>query len=390
MHEETGNSIVLTGATGFLGAFLLANLLERGYHVTVLGRSSKKKKLFDRLSSLLQWFGIGNLEENLSALEVDFSKKYFGLDEKKYRNLCSYASKIIHCASDTSFAERDRAQVIATNVDNLLNLLDFAKDDKAEHFYYVSTAYAAGICEGICREIPISTNSFTNVYEESKAKAENIISSYCENNNISFSIMRPSIVYGHSISGKSLKFNALYHPVRSLLYTRDIFMKDVLERGGERSNQWGINLDKSGTLRLPISIYLSHDGSINLIPIDYFVEAAMSIIEYPRSSGIYHITNDNPTKMTTLIEYSERFLDVCGICISQNYLDINHKSNPVEELFGKFIEPYYSYLADRRIFDQSRIKYIAPNLVAPKFTYDIFERCMRYAAICDWKSMLAE
>src|SRR5512141_2533980 len=100
MHEETGKSIVLTGATGFLGAFLMANLLECGYHVTVLGRSSKIRKLSDRLSSLLQWFGIDNFRENLSALEVDFSKKYFDLDEKKYRYLCSSANKIIHCASD--------------------------------------------------------------------------------------------------------------------------------------------------------------------------------------------------------------------------------------------------------------------------------------------------
>src|SRR5450759_698940 len=42
MHDAAGHSIVLTGATGFLGAFLLEGLLDRGYHVTVLGRSSKR------------------------------------------------------------------------------------------------------------------------------------------------------------------------------------------------------------------------------------------------------------------------------------------------------------------------------------------------------------
>lgn len=388
MREEMSKSIVLTGATGFLGAFLMANLLERGYHVTVLGRSSKKEKLSDRLSCLLQWLDIGNLGKNLSALEVDFSQKHFGLDDNKYRSLSDRAHKIIHCASDTSFAERDRVRVMAANVDNLLSILDFAKDASASHLYYVSTAYVAGRCEGICTETPIATKNFTNVYEESKAKAENIIWRYCENNNMPFSIMRPSIVYGHSISGKSLKFSALYHPVRSLLYTRDIFIKDVIERGGKRSNQWNISLDNNGILHLPLSIYLAHKGTLNLIPVDYFVEAAMSIIEYPDSRGIYHITNRNPTNMTTLAEYSERFLDVRGICILQDCFEVHHKSNPVEELFGKFIEPYYPYLADRRIFDQSRIKDITPNLIAPTFTYDIFERCMSYAIACDWKSTI--
>jgi nucleoside-diphosphate-sugar epimerase len=49
MHDETGRSIILTGATGFLGAFLMAGLLERGYSVTVLGRSSKNMSLTERI-----------------------------------------------------------------------------------------------------------------------------------------------------------------------------------------------------------------------------------------------------------------------------------------------------------------------------------------------------
>ena len=45
MHDDAGRSIVLTGATGFLGAFLMAGLLERGYQVTVLGRASMDMRL---------------------------------------------------------------------------------------------------------------------------------------------------------------------------------------------------------------------------------------------------------------------------------------------------------------------------------------------------------
>ena len=58
MTHKAGQSIVLTGATGFLGSFLMASLLERGYLVTVLGRASKDIRLSDRLSGLLRWFGI--------------------------------------------------------------------------------------------------------------------------------------------------------------------------------------------------------------------------------------------------------------------------------------------------------------------------------------------
>jgi nucleoside-diphosphate-sugar epimerase len=387
MNNETDRSIVLTGATGFLGAFLLVGLLDHGYHVTVLGRPSKEMGLSDRISNLVRWFGLADPGKRLCALEADFSKKHLGLDDATYDHLCTAAGKIIHCASDTSFTERNRTRVMATNVNNLPALLDLAADAKTQHLYYVSTAYAAGMCEGICLETPICTDSFTNVYEESKAEAEDIIGRYCENAGVPLSILRPSIVYGDSKTGRALKFNALYSPVKSLSCVRDIFIKDIVEQGGKRSRQWGITMGDDGTVCLPLAIYLPIRGTVNLIPVDFFVESALCIIEHSGSSGIYHITSDNPPDMTTLAEYSERFLGLRGIRAVWDQSGKNPSPNPAEELFDRFIEQYRPYLSDRRIFDRSRMKSIAPNLSTPAFTYEIFERCMDYAVACDWGAM---
>ncbi len=233
MQGKSERSIILTGATGFLGAFLMSSLLERGYQVTVLGRPSKTMRLPERLSVLTHWLNI-DPGERLSAIEVDFSKKHLGLDNKVYLNLCANAGKIIHCASDTSFAERNRNRVVNTNVNSLLSLLDLVVDGRAEHLYYVSTAYACGKCEGICMETPVTTRSFNNVYEESKAQAEEIIRRSCEANEVPLSIVRPSIVYGDSKTGKSLKFNALYYAVKSISFIRDIFINDI-RQGRRRS-----------------------------------------------------------------------------------------------------------------------------------------------------------
>ena len=384
MTDEAGRSIVMTGATGFLGAFLLAGLLERGYQVTVLGRSLKDMRLAERLSGLVRWLGIADPGESLRALETDFSKKHLGLDDEAYSRLCAAAGKIIHCASDTNFLERNRARVMATNVKSLPALLGLAADARADHLYYVSTAYAAGKCEGICMETPIRTACFTNVYEESKAQAEGIIGRYCESRGVPLSILRPSIVYGHSQTGMSLKFNALYYPVKSLLYIRDIFAKDILEQKGERSRQWGVSMGEDGILCLPLTVFLPGGGSVNLIPVDYFVESALGIIKHSGSGGIYHITSDNPPDMATLLEYSERFLGVRGIRLHWDPSGKNPAPNPVEELLDRFIEQYRPYLSDRRIFDRSRLESITPGLSAPSFTYDIFERCMAYAVVCEW------
>jgi nucleoside-diphosphate-sugar epimerase len=322
--------------------------------------------------------------ERLCAFETDFSKKHLGLDDAAYARLCAAAGKIFHCASDTSFAERNRERVMATNVNSLPALLELAADARAEHLYYVSTAYAAGMREGICMETPLTTDSFNNVYEESKAQAERIIGDYCENRGVPLSILRSSIVYGHSKTGTALKFNALYYPVKSLLYIRDIFVKDIVEQGGKRSKQWGVSLGDDGILCLPLAIYLPNKGSVNLIPVDYFVETALSIIEHSGSGDIYHITSDNPSNMTTLLEYCERFLGLRGICAVWESPDKKHNLNPAEELFNKFIEPYRPYLSDRRIFDRSHTESFTPGLPAPPFTYDMFERCMAYAVGCDW------
>lgn len=384
MHDHTGRSLVLTGATGFLGAFLMVAFLERGYNVTVLGRSKMDISLSDRLLHLVRWFNIPDPGERLCSIEADFSKRHLGLNDEVYGHLCAAAGKIIHCASDTSFTESSRVRVMATNVNSLPALLEFAADAQTEQLYYVSTAYASGMCEGLCLETPITSKCFTNVYEESKAQAEGLISRYCENHGVPLSILRPSIVYGHSKTGKSLKFNALYFPVKSLSYIREIFVKDIIDQGGKRSRQWGISLDNDGILHLPLTVYLPNRGSVNLIPIDYFVEAALGIIEHPGSSGIYHITSDNPPDMATLIEYSERFLGVRGIHALWGQAQRNPTPNPAEELLDRFIEPYRPYLSDRRIFDRSRTENITSGLSSPPFTYAIYERCMNYAVACDW------
>ena len=382
MQGESGRSIILTGATGFLGAFLMSGLLERGYHVTVLGRPAKNMRLSDRISGLVGWFGL-DPGPRLSAIEVDFSKKHLGLDDEIYGDLCANAGKVIHCASDTSFAERNRKQVMLANVDSLPSLLDLAVDSRAEHLYYVSSAYACGQCTGLCMETPIKNQRFTNVYEESKAQAEEIIRRSCQDNDVPLSILRPSIVYGHSETGRSLKFNALYYAVRSMLLIRDIFLNDI-RQGGGKSKKWGISLDDDGILNLPMKICLPNKGSVNLIPIDYFVATVLRIIEHPGTSGIYHITSDNPPDITTLAEYAQRFLGLRGIDVLWNQSGKNANPNPAEELFDKLFEQYRPYLSDERIFDQSRTRSIAPGISAPPFTYEIFAQCMTYAVACDW------
>ena len=383
MPQKSPESVVLTGATGFLGAFLLAGLLKQGYHVTVLGRAFGEYSLSQRLSGLLRWLEV-EPQNRLASMEADFSMVRMGLDPRAYSRLCARTDKIIHCASDTSFSERNRDRVMEANVYNLASILDFAADSHAKQFYYVGTAYATGQCDGLCLEAPITPGAFANAYEESKAMAEGTVCQKCEDAGIPLAILRPSIVYGHSITGKSLKFNALYYAMKSLLLVRDIFARDILERDGARSKKWGFSLEEDGTLNMALNVYMPGEGSVNLISVDHFVDAVLYIMNSPQAEGIFHITCDDPPAITTLMEYAQRYARVRGIKAQFSPEGKNRHPNPAEEMFDRLIEPYRPYFSDRRSFDSSHTASITKGLSTPPFTYEIFERCMNYAIACDW------
>jgi nucleoside-diphosphate-sugar epimerase len=376
--------IALTGATGFLGSHLMASMLSEGYNLVIFGRSDKERTLKQRIAGLLGWFGIDNLFDQLTCIDVDFSKEKLGIESREYLRLCSVVDSVIHCASDTSFSENKREKVMAANIDNLNGILEFSKNAHVSFFHYISTSYVAGTGLKYCREILSSSSSFTNVYEESKAVAENIIYRFCNDNSILLSIIRPSIVYGDSRSGRSLKFNALYFPVRAAQSIRDIYLNDLNNNGGLKAAKNGIYIDTDGYMFLPLKIYLPEEGDLNIIPVDYFVNATIKIVENCSRGGIYHLTNNFPTTMKIVAKYYEQLMKVRGVEIIYGTQPADLLRNPAEELFDRFIEPYRPYLSDKRVFDTTNASLATDNLNPPEFTYEIFKKCIEYAISVNW------
>lgn len=384
MFDKNKPIIALTGATGFLGSHLMASMLSGGYKIIILGRPAKEETLQERISKLLRWFGIEELAGQLELVVIDFLKPMLGIPEAEYKNLCTTTEQIIHCASDTSFSERKRDNVFKSNVTSLEGILEFAANAKVNFFHYISTSYVSGKNGTICKECFSSATEFLNVYEESKALAENIIGTFCENNSIPFTIIRPSIVYGDSRTGRSLRFNALYFPLQSVKYIKEIYLNDIINHGGKKSGQFGIFIDDEGYLFLPLRIYLPKEGALNLIPVDYFVNATMKIIDNATSGGIYHLTNNSPAKLEMISAYNEHFMKIKGVEIIYGKSADNGFRNPPEELFDRFIEPYRDYLSDNRIFDRANTDLVTDNLHPPEFTDEIFKNCMEYAIRVNW------
>jgi nucleoside-diphosphate-sugar epimerase len=388
MKKWDNEKYLITGATGFLGSNIMAALLLKGNGVVIAGRASGTESLEDRIRKLLAWFGIEHLQGLLEFYETDFLKIRMGLGEDEYENLCSRGLSIIHCASDTSFAEKDRAKVMKSNMESLTEILNFALKSKARCFHFISSAYAAGSDCIECPEASVNATHFTNVYEESKAHAENIVSGRCREGGLPYTIIRPSIVYGDSVTGRSLKFNALYYPVRSLLLIRDIYLEDIKNNNGIKSAECGIHINDEGVLHLPIRIFIPNEGKINLIPVEYFTETILSIIKKPITETFYHITGNNPESMVRLASYSKRFLNITGIEVVIGTSGAYEMRNPPEEFFDHFIKAYRPYISDKRFFRRENTDRATRGVLPPDLSYEIFQRCMSFAVSVDWGKKL--
>jgi hypothetical protein len=182
----------------------------------------------------------------------------------------------------------------------------------------------------------------------------------------------------------------LYFPVRSAQSIRDIYLNDIINNGGLKAAKNGIFIDKEGYLFLPLKIYLPYEGDINIIPVDYFVNTTIKIIENCSINGIYHLTNPYRTTMKIVAKYYEQLMKVRGVEIIYGPMPNDLLRNPAEELFDRFIEPYRPYLSDNRVFDRTNTTLITDNLNPPEFTYDIFKTCMEYAVKVNWGASIFE
>ncbi len=383
--------ILVTGGTGFLGGHIAVALLRAGYRVTVLARSSKKLPARARVAGLADWFGLDEeARRSLDVAEGDildpgWAETALGGIEGR-----GPVDEIVHCASNTAFAERKRAEIEAANVGGLGNVLDFAVRAGCVFFHHVSTAFVAGKRTGLCREEWVESGEFTNIYEETKAAGEILARGVCRREGIRLNVYRPSIVYGDSRTGRTLRFNALYFPVKAAVLLRDIYLADIRERGGRKAAGLGVRMTENGDLAMPIRIEVGREGGINLVPIDHCVDAFMAILEDGLEGGIYHIVNPRPTRIEDLVLYAKRLFRLDGIeTCGPEAFGIRPK-NALETLYDSYLDAYRPYMQDLRTFE---IRNAAPalgkrGLVCPGFDYDIFARCMNFAVETGWGARL--
>ncbi|MDZ7759112.1 MAG: SDR family oxidoreductase [Desulfovermiculus sp.] len=285
-----------------------------------------------------------------------------------------------------SFASRKREQVEKSNVHGLHNLLQTVSTSPCRKLHLISTAYVAGSRNGLCPEEFTRPGAFHNVYEESKWRAEHMAAEHCARMGISLYVHRPSIVYGDSRSGRTLAFNALYYPIRTMHYFQKVYTRDILDNNGHKARAIDIRLYPDGSLHLPVRIRGLKYGGVNLIPVDHFVRAFIAIRRLVPQGGIFHIVSRENTELSRIVDYTQRFFRLCGLRIAEDDDFKRQPANSLETLFDKHMQVYAPYMQDTRTFEHAATSGLlaGQDIVCPDFTYDIFATCMRYAVEKDW------
>ncbi|MGG5776681.1 beta-ketoacyl synthase N-terminal-like domain-containing protein [Bacillus subtilis] len=223
-------NILLTGATGYLGIYLLRDLLAHtnaDVHLLVRGDNQKhaEKRLVSNWSNYFAAKDITDLfNKRLHVVLGDLSIDGFGLGEDEYTALANKVDCIVHSAGLVKhFGEYSSFENI--NVKGTKRLVDFAKFGKKKDFNLISsTAVARGKVKD--KEYVLFSEFDTNIgqninnpYGVSKFEAEKIVLE-ARNEGIHSNLFRVGNIMFDSNTGQfqsNIESNGLYTIIRAMI-----------------------------------------------------------------------------------------------------------------------------------------------------------------------------
>ncbi|MEY2936070.1 MAG: epothilone polyketide synthase, partial [Pseudomonadota bacterium] len=195
-------SVLLTGATGFLGAFLLTELLTQTQaRITCLVRAESSKQGMERLERNLRAYGLtpAHWRSRVTALVGDLAQPRLGLSEIAFRSLAREIDAIVSNGSHVSYvagyAELEPAHVHATR-----EVLRLASEGRPKAVHHVSStavfdslAYRGQTLDE--RSIPTDGDGLELPYSQCKWVSEALVREAMARG-IPATIHRPSFIGG--------------------------------------------------------------------------------------------------------------------------------------------------------------------------------------------------
>lgn len=189
--EKLSGDILLTGATGFLGAHLLYELLQRTTStIYCLIRGSSEEHSTIRLKQRLNCYFKNQLDayfgNRIVVINGDFSKEHLGMKENIYQNLLKKVHVVLNCAAIVKHIG-SYDYFYKMNVLSVENLIRFCKEGQSIQLVHISTLSVSGT---FCfdqelhhfteKDLYIGQDINENIYIKTKFEAEQLLARYIQ------------------------------------------------------------------------------------------------------------------------------------------------------------------------------------------------------------------
>jgi thioester reductase-like protein len=199
-------AIFLTGGSGFLGAFLLQDLLEQTTaDIYCLVRAPDQACGLQRIQQNLQSYGLTCNIERIHPVLGDLAQPQLGLAEGVFEELAQQIDVIYHSAATLNFVY-PYAALQAANVAGTQEILRLACTDRIKPLHYISTDAVFDAAQYYGQLVPentalVDTNGIELGYTQTKWVAEKLVT-IARERGLPVAIYRPPLIAGHSQSGQ--------------------------------------------------------------------------------------------------------------------------------------------------------------------------------------------
>lgn len=377
----TKGTVLVTGTTGFLGAYVLRDLLARTKaRVICLVRAVSPDEARERVAANLRRYEITLSAEQWRRVEAvpgDISAPQLGLLAGHYTQLAGSVDAVFHVAAVVNFYQTYR-QLRGTNVGGAREILRFTVHTKVKELHYVSTTGVFDSDAGrgiVVRETDAPAHCHGSVmgYTQSKWVAEQLVLT-ARARGVPASVYRTPFILGDSRSG--------------LVDEDNLVVKMLI--GSIQGGSW------------------PDDATIvELVPVDALSRAIVHLAEHPANRGrTFHVTSPHPIQWADiglaaqaygypleLVPYGEWKMRLADFGRRQN-----NAMRPLLRFFTK-VPPRFAVPAPevftrppRPVFDSTATQAaLAPaGLVPPQMDHAIFATYLGYFIRQAWLPTPAE
>ncbi|MGH3564523.1 MAG: non-ribosomal peptide synthetase [Pseudonocardia sp.] len=241
--------VLLTGSTGFFGAYLLHELLSQTQcRVTCLVRAQDAPRAWERLHTNLEKYGLWGTShrQRVSVVVGDLARPRLGLSLAEYERLAAEIDAIYHNAAQVR-GLFSHEQFRGVNEGGTLELLRLATTSWLKTFHYVSTTDVATLEQS-------GQDTSESGYAESKWRAERLVTA-AMSYGVPAAVYRTPRLAGDSRTGRSNDHDVMFRVLRWILELSTAPDIDVAET-------W-IPVDEAA--RLLVSVARRHHDSSHFV-----------------------------------------------------------------------------------------------------------------------------